>query len=83
MTALGSQLGHCLPTLDAGDVRLRWLTEADVPALFTPARRALERLGFVREGQLRQHYWVRGEPQDAVMFGLLRSEWAPRAKSSA
>lgn len=29
------QLGDRLPTLDAGPVQLRWLTEADVPALFS------------------------------------------------
>jgi [ribosomal protein S5]-alanine N-acetyltransferase len=194
MSAFMSQLGDCLPTLDAGGVRLRWLTEADVPALFAifgdpqvtrywgfdvlpdlaaaaalladihrqfhagtllqwgvetsdtglagtctlsqfdarnrraelgfalgcgywgrgimkaalpavidfafgqlglhrifadtdprniPALRTLERLGFVREGQLRHHYWVRGEPQDAIVFGLLRSERAPRVNSRA
>lgn len=41
--------------------------------------RALERLGFVREGVLREHYLVRGEAQDGVVFGLLRSEWAGAA----
>jgi len=25
----------CLPTLDAGPVRLRWLMDADIPVLFT------------------------------------------------
>src|SRR5690554_5577650 len=30
----GFDLGKRLPTLDAGPVRLRWLTEADVTALF-------------------------------------------------
>ncbi len=37
--------------------------------------RLLERLGFRREGVLREHYWVQGEPQDGVVYGLLRSEW--------
>lgn len=27
------EMGACLPTLCAGLVRLRWLTEADIPAL--------------------------------------------------
>jgi RimJ/RimL family protein N-acetyltransferase len=40
--------------------------------------RVLERLGFRREGVLREHYLVQGEPQDAIMYGLLRSEWAGR-----
>lgn len=37
--------------------------------------RLLERLGFRREGVLREHYWVQGEPQDGVVYGLLRAEW--------
>jgi RimJ/RimL family protein N-acetyltransferase len=37
--------------------------------------RSLQRLGFQREGCLREHYLVQGEPQDAVVYGLLRSEW--------
>jgi RimJ/RimL family protein N-acetyltransferase len=186
MTKPGFELGHFLPTLDAGRIRLRWLTDADVPALFgifgdpevtrywgfavladlaaaaalleqihqgfrartlfqwgvevaggplvgtctlsqldstnqraelgfalgqafwgrgymaaalpaliefafgqlglqrlfadvdprnAPSIRALERLGFRREGVLREHYLVQGEPQDAVVYGLLRREW--------
>src|SRR5262252_5125831 len=34
MTEAVFELGDRLPTLDAGRVRLRWLTDADVPALF-------------------------------------------------
>jgi len=34
MTTVAPEVGDCLPTLDAGRVRLRWLTETDVPALF-------------------------------------------------
>ena len=34
MTKTVFELGDRLPTLDAGRVRLRWLTDADVPALF-------------------------------------------------
>jgi len=186
MTEAGFELGDRLPTLDAGRVRLRWLTDADVPALFAifgdaevtrywgfaalpdlaaaaalladihrgfragtlfqwgveapggplvgactlarldpanrraelgfalgrafwgrgymtaalpavlefalgrlglhrvfadtdprnaPSIRVLERLGFLREGLLREHYLVQSEPQDAVVYGLLRSEW--------
>jgi RimJ/RimL family protein N-acetyltransferase len=49
---------------------------ADSDPRNVPSIRTLERLGFRREGLLRQHYLVAGEPQDAVVYGLLRSEWA-------
>lgn len=37
--------------------------------------RLLENLNFKREGLLRERYHVNGELQDAVVLGLLRSEW--------
>ncbi|MDP0492521.1 MAG: GNAT family N-acetyltransferase [Verrucomicrobiota bacterium JB023] len=37
--------------------------------------RVLERLGFRREGVLREHYLIHGESQDAVVYGLLNSDW--------
>jgi [ribosomal protein S5]-alanine N-acetyltransferase len=56
---------------------------ADTDPRNARSARALERLGFHREGLLRQHYLVAGEPQDAVVYGLLRSEWAARDASGA
>jgi RimJ/RimL family protein N-acetyltransferase len=56
---------------------------ADTDPRNAPSIRALERLGFRREGVLREHYLVQGEPQDAVVYGLLRSEWARGAEASA
>ncbi len=35
----------------------------------------LERLGFTREGCLRQHYVIEGRRVDEVFYGLMRSEW--------
>ena len=35
----------------------------------------LERLGFEREGRLREDRFVRGEHRDTVHYGLLREEW--------
>jgi RimJ/RimL family protein N-acetyltransferase len=35
----------------------------------------LEKLGFTREGLLRQNRVVRGEVVDDVWFGLSRAEW--------
>jgi RimJ/RimL family protein N-acetyltransferase len=48
---------------------------SDTDPANTRSIRALQRLGFVREGVLRQHYLVQGKPQDAVVYGLLQSEW--------
>jgi len=45
--------------------------------------RALERVGFRKEGVLREHYLVEGEAQDAVVYGMLRSEWASGSPNSA
>jgi ribosomal-protein-alanine N-acetyltransferase len=53
---------------------LRRIT-ADVDPRNGRSIRSLERLGFQREGYLRQHYCVNGEVQDGVLFGLLRSEF--------
>jgi len=53
---------------------------ADTDPRNAPSIRALERQGFLREGVLREHYLVQGEPQDAVVYGLLRSEWARETK---
>ena len=49
---------------------------ADVDPRNAWAMRTLERLGFRREGLLREHYLVQGEPQHAIVYGLLQSEWA-------
>jgi RimJ/RimL family protein N-acetyltransferase len=50
--------------------------EADVDPRNTPSLRTLERLGFVREGYLRQRWAVGGERQDSVLLGLLASDWS-------
>lgn len=36
----------------------------------------LERLGFTREGLLRQQTWIKGEWTDDLLYGLLATEWA-------
>ncbi len=60
-----------------GELQLHRL-EADVDPRNDRSLRLLERLGFHREGNLRERYFVDGERQDAVMLGLLRPEWTPR-----
>ncbi len=37
--------------------------------------RLVERIGFKREGLLRQHYSKNGKSEDSLVFGLLRSEF--------
>ena len=49
--------------------------EADVDPRNTASIRTLERLGFQREGFLRERWHVCGEIQDAFFYGLLRREW--------
>jgi RimJ/RimL family protein N-acetyltransferase len=40
-----------------------------------PAQGMYERLGFLREGTLRQHVIHRGVPQDRALYALLKDEW--------
>ncbi|HEX8853038.1 MAG TPA: GNAT family protein [Pyrinomonadaceae bacterium] len=40
-----------------------------------PSCRLLERLGFAREGTLREHYLIQGRRIDEAVYGLLRHEW--------
>lgn len=40
--------------------------------------RVLEKLGFLREGTLRQDCIVTGDVSDSWVYGLLRSEWERR-----
>ncbi len=47
--------------------------EADVDPRNLRSIRSLEKLGFEREGLLKERYFVAGEIQDAVLYGLLRT----------
>jgi [ribosomal protein S5]-alanine N-acetyltransferase len=49
--------------------------EADVDPRNVSSVKTLERLGFQREGYLRERWLVGGEIQDALFYGLLRCEW--------
>jgi RimJ/RimL family protein N-acetyltransferase len=35
----------------------------------------LERVGFTREGLLREHTWIKGEWTDDLLYGVLAEEW--------
>jgi len=49
--------------------------EADVDPRNSASIKTLERLGFQREGFLRERWHVGGELQDAFFYGLLKREW--------
>ncbi len=51
--------------------------EADIDPRNGASLRLVERLGFRREGHLRERYFKDGEIQDSVFFGLLRSDDRP------
>ena len=52
--------------------------EADVDPRNAHSARALERLGFVREGHLRERWIVGGEVCDSWIYGLLAADWKAR-----
>ena len=60
-----------------GPLGLRRL-EADADPRNQPSCRALERLGFTREGLLRERWQVGDEVSDTAFFGLLSREWRAR-----
>ena len=49
--------------------------EADVDPRNVGSIRTLEKMGFQREGLMRERWQVNGEIQDALFYGLLRPEW--------
>lgn len=52
--------------------------EADIDPRNERSERVLQRLGFVKEGHLRQRWIVSGEVSDSALYGLLRSDWEAR-----
>ncbi len=49
--------------------------EADIDPRNLASARTLERLGFQKEGHLRERWIVSGEVSDTALYGLLRREW--------
>ncbi len=52
--------------------------EADIDPRNTGSCKLVERLGFVREGLLRDRWQVDGEVCDSAMYGLLADDWRTR-----
>lgn len=60
-----------------GETRLHRVY-ATVSVENVPSLRLLARLGFTREGVMREHYLIQGRRVDEVLHGLLRHEWEAR-----
>lgn len=72
--ALASLLEHAF-----GELRLHRI-EADVDPRNGASLRLLEKLGFRREGHLRERYLKDGEIQDSILLGLLRQDYLEPAR---
>lgn len=80
--------GHGYATEAAGAL-LEWAfdtlglnrVQAETDTRNLASARVLEKLGFVREGTLREDCVVNDEVSDSWVFGLLRREWRKRAES--
>ena len=56
------------------DLQLKRI-EADIDPRNVASARSLERLGFAKEGLLRERWIVEGEVSDSALYGLLHSDW--------
>ncbi|HXP57032.1 MAG TPA: GNAT family protein [Streptosporangiaceae bacterium] len=88
-----ASLGYCLAeaawghgyATEAARALLEWAfatldlnrVQAEVDTRNVASARVLEKLGFVREGTLREDCVVNGEVSDSWVYGLLRREWRP------
>jgi RimJ/RimL family protein N-acetyltransferase len=52
--------------------------EADIDPRNAGSIRSVERLGFKLEGHLRERFFVAGEIQDSLIYGLLAPDWNTR-----
>ena len=67
--ALAALLGHAF-----GPMGLRRI-EAEIDPRNVASARLVQRLGFTKEGLLRQRWVTKGQAADVEIHGLLRSEW--------
>ena len=90
-------LGYCLDesawghgyATEAAQAVLRWAfdtldlnrVQAEADTRNVASARVLEKVGFVREGTLREDCIVNGDVSDSWVFGLLRREWRPSTES--
>jgi ribosomal-protein-alanine N-acetyltransferase len=90
-----ASLGYCLDdaawghgyATEAGSALLEWAfdtldlnrVQAETDTRNVASARVLQKLGFLREGTLREDCIVNGEVSDSWVFGLIRREWQPEA----
>lgn len=90
-TFRSAKMGYCLDeaewgrgfATEAASALLQWAfdtldlnrVQAETDTRNTASARVLEKLGFVREGTLREDCIVDGEVSDSWVYGLLRREW--------
>ena len=88
-----ASLGYCLSdaawgrgyATEAARALLQWAfdtldlnrVQAETDTRNAASARVLEKLGFVREGTLREDCVVNGEVSDSWVYGLIRRQWAP------
>ena len=88
-----ASMGYCLDdaawgqgyATEAAHALLHWAfttldlnrVQAETDTRNTASARVLEKLGFVREGTLREDCIVNGEVSDSWVYGLIRREWRP------
>ena len=80
--------GHGYAT-EAGRALLQWAfdrldlnrVQAETDTRNVASARVLEKLGFVREGTLREDCVVNGEVSDSWVYGLIRRQWQPSPDS--
>jgi len=86
-------LGYCLDdsawghgyATEAAHALLQWAfdtldlnrVQAETDTRNVASARVLEKLGFVRDGTLREDCIVNGEVSDSWVYGLIRREWRP------
>jgi RimJ/RimL family protein N-acetyltransferase len=90
-----ASLGYCLGeaawghgyATEAARALLQWAfdtldlnrVQAETDTRNAASARVLEKLGFTREGTLREDCVVNGEVSDSWVYGLLRREWQPQS----
>lgn len=71
--ALKGLLQYAFQTLDLNRL------EADIDPRNEASAKTLERLGFQKEGYLRERWIVNDEISDTALYGLLRRDWQERS----